>query len=70
MLISGAVGLSSLLLYAYLPDLLSNLISSQLVLKDGDESILYQMWVKTPVAVDYAYYFFQINNPSEVLRGL
>lgn len=69
MIVSGIVGLSSVLLYTYLPDLLSSLISSQLVLKDGDNSPLFEIFVKTPVAIDYAYYFYQINNPSEVLRG-
>ena len=69
MIVSGIVGISSILLYTYLPDLLSTLISSQLVLKDGDDSILYQMWTKVPVAVDYQFFFYQINNPNEVLRG-
>lgn len=69
MIIPGLVSLSSVLLYTYLPDLLSSVIGSQLVLKDGDNSLLFEMFVKTPVPVDYAFYFFHINNPAEVLRG-
>ena len=69
MIISGIVGVSSLLLYFYLPDLLVILIKSQLVLRDGDESILLQMWQKPPVAANVAYYFYHFNNPDEVLRG-
>lgn len=68
MIIPGIVSISSILLYAYLPDLLIMAISSQMVLKD-DDSILLQMWTKPPIGVDYEFNFFNIMNPNEVLRG-
>ena len=68
MIVPGIISISSILLYAYLPDLLTMAISSQMVLKD-DDSILLQMWTKPPIGVDYEFNFFNIMNPNEVLRG-
>ena len=65
---TGSLAALFLLLHLKLSSLLELAIRSQLVIEEGND--LFRQWSDVPIGLlGYKYYFFEIVNPDEALRG-
>lgn len=69
LIVSFSAGLIGLGMLYYLQDLLVMAVKTQVRLREGVEDQMFEQWVKFPIPVRYAYYFFNVENPREALRG-